>query len=315
MTTFIMMVGLVGSGKSTKAQKLAEEYNANIYSSDAIREELSGDINNQDINDLVFKTLHKRVKEDLQNGKNCIYDATNISYKKRMAFLRELKNIPCAKICVLMATPYQECLKHNASRDRVVPEEVIERMYKNFNIPFFYEGWNQIIVDYGEKEYHGYYGYPTSLMELTMGFDQNNKHHTLSLGEHLRSTAHNLPCYHNEEFDIYEYALIIAAILHDGGKIFTKDFHNGKGEPTEDAHYFNHNNVGAYDSLFYNDKMIGNNDSWVWLYISVLIMWHMQPYFWEKDNNEKLHCKYRNLWGEELYQNIMKLHEADKKAH
>ena len=315
MTTFIMMVGLVGSGKSTQAQKLSEEYDANIHSSDAIREELSGDINNQDINDVVFKTLHTRIKEDLRNGKNCIYDATNINYKKRMAFLRELTSIPCEKICVLMATPYQECLKNNANRERVVPEEVIERMYKNFNIPFFYEGWNQIIVEYGKEEYHGCYGYPTSLMELTMSFDQNNKHHTLSLGEHLRNTAHNLPCYHNEGFDIYKYALIIAAILHDGGKIFTKDFHNGKGEPTEDAHYFNHNNVGAYDSLFYNDKMIGTNDSWVWLYISVLIMWHMQPYFWEKDNNEKLHNKYRKLWGEDLYSDIMKLHAADKNAH
>lgn len=315
MTTFIMMVGLPGSGKSYKANRLAEEYSANIHSSDSIREELSGDINNQDINDLVFKTLHNRIKEDLRNGKNCIYDACNISYKRRMAFLQELKNIPCEKICVLMATPYKECLKNNAGRERVVPEEILERMYKNFNIPFFYEGWNQIMVDYGKEEYHGYYGYPTSLMELTMNFDQDNKHHTLSLGEHLRSTAHNLPCYHNEGFDIYEYALIIAAILHDGGKIFTKDFHNGKGEPTEDAHYFNHNNVGAYDSLFYNDKMIGTNDSWVWLYISVLIMWHMQPYFWEKDNNEKQHDKYRKLWGEELYSDIMKLHEADLHAH
>lgn len=311
----IMMIGLPGSGKSYRAKILAEEYDANVHSSDSIREELSGDIDNQDINDLVFRTLHNRIKEDLQNGKNCIYDATNISYKKRMAFLQELQSIPCEKICILMATPYKECLKNNSNRDRVVPEEVIERMYKNFNIPFFYEGWNQITVEYGKEEYHGYYGYPTSLMELTMSFDQNNKHHTLSLGEHLRNTAHNLPCYHNEGFDIYEYALIIAAILHDGGKIFTKDFRNGKGEPTEDAHYFNHHNVGAYDSLFYNDKAIGTNDSWVWLYISVLIMWHMQPYFWEKDNNERQHNKYRKLWGEKLHSDIMKLHEADKKAH
>ena len=315
MNKFICMVGLPASGKSTYAQILSDQYNAIICSSDRIREELFNDVNDQSHNADVFKELYKRIKDGLQNGQNVIMDSTNISYKRRMAFIQELKNIPCEKICVLMATPYKECLKNNANRDRVVPEEVIERMYKNFNIPFFYEGWNQIIVEYGKSEYHGYYGYPTSLMELTMNFDQNNKHHTLSLGEHLRSTAHNLPCYHNEGFDIYEYALIIAAILHDGGKIFTKDFHNGKGEPTEDAHYFNHNNVGAYDSLFYTDKMIGSNDSWVWLYISILIMWHMQPYFWEKDNNEKLHNKYRKLWGEELYADIMKLHTADKNAH
>lgn len=315
MNKFICMVGLPASGKSTYAQALSEQYNATICSSDHIREELFNDVNDQSHNADVFKELYRRIKNYLQNGQSVIMDSTNISYKRRMALLQELKNIPCEKICVLMATPYQECLKNNANRERVVPEEVIERMYKNFNIPFFYEGWNQIMVEYGKEEYHGYYGYPTSLMELTMSFDQNNKHHTLSLGEHLRNTAHNLPCYHNEGFDIYEYALIIAAILHDGGKIFTKDFHNGKGEPTEDAHYFNHNNVGAYDSLFYNDKMIGTNDSWIWLYISVLIMWHMQPYFWERDNNEKLHNKYRKLWGEDLYSDIIKLHEADLNAH
>ena len=45
--TFTMMVGLVGSGKSTYAKQLAEETNAIICSSDAIREELCGDENSQ----------------------------------------------------------------------------------------------------------------------------------------------------------------------------------------------------------------------------------------------------------------------------
>ena len=133
-----VMVGLPGSGKSYKAKELVEQYDANIHSSDAIREELTGDINNQDINDLVFKTLHNRIKEDLRNGKNCIYDACNISYKRRMAFLQELKNIPCEKYCVLMVTPYEECLNNNNNRDRVVPNGVIERMYRTFDIPWYY---------------------------------------------------------------------------------------------------------------------------------------------------------------------------------
>jgi hypothetical protein len=49
--------------------------------------------------------------------------------------------------------------------------------------------------------------------------------------------------------------------------------------------------------------------------MAVLIRWHMQPYFWEKDNNTKSQNKYRRLWGEELYNDIMLLHEADKVAH
>ena len=59
---FIMLVGLPGSGKSTLIKRY-KEYK--VHSSDDIREELTGDVNRQDINNLVFKALHKRVKEDL----------------------------------------------------------------------------------------------------------------------------------------------------------------------------------------------------------------------------------------------------------
>ena len=80
-----MMVGLPGSGKSTYAKQLSEETNAVICSSDTIREELYGDENSQDNNDEVFKILHSRIKENLKNGKNVIYDATNINSKRRKA--------------------------------------------------------------------------------------------------------------------------------------------------------------------------------------------------------------------------------------
>ena len=59
---FTMIVGIVGSGKSTYAKQLAEEINAIICSSDAIREELCGDENSQDNNDEVFKILHSKTK-------------------------------------------------------------------------------------------------------------------------------------------------------------------------------------------------------------------------------------------------------------
>jgi predicted kinase len=306
--TMIMMCGLVGSGKSYEAKKLAKKYDAHIHSSDDIRKELSGDINNQDINDLVFKTLHNRIKEDLLNGKNCIYDACNISYKRRMSFLQELKNIPCEKLCVLMATPYEECLKNNLHRDRVVPEYVIERMYRNFDIPWYYEGWDDIVGIYNSYNEDGavYYGSPLNMYHRYKHFNQNNLHHNLTLGEHCGEVSAAL--------DNTTPTLKTAGLLHDCGKPFCKTFVNGKGEVTEQAHYYNHEKVGSYNSLFYD---VGGflNPFINPLYIAVIIRWHMQPYFWEKDNNEKQHSKYRKLWGEELYSDIMKLHEADKNAH
>ena len=301
---FTMLVGLPGSGKSFKAQEFSQEYNATIFSSDALREELFNDVNHQADNTTLFNELHKRIKDCLKNGNNAIYDATNINYKQRMAFLAELKNIPCEKICVLMATPYEECIKRNAERERKVPEKVITRMYRQFDIPWYYEGWDRIEIEYGE--YENCFGWSWDWIEKVDAYNQHNSHHNLTLGEHCRQALRYID--RQAKPIVMSSELRRAALLHDCGKVFTKTFINSKGEVTEQAHYYNHERCGSYDSLFYEIACSS-------LYVAVLIRWHMQPYFWEKDNNEKSHNKYKKLWGEELYNDIMLLHEADKLAH
>lgn len=304
--TFVMMCGLVGSGKTVKAQELAKQYDATVFSSDSLREELFGDVNEQSRNQELFTELHKRIKDCLREGKSAIYDATNIDYKKRMSFLAELKKIPCEKICVLMATPYEECLKRNAERERKVPKYVIERMYRSFDVPWYYEGWDDIQVEYGK--YENYFGWVWDWIEKADEYDQKNSHHALTLGEHCRQTMRNVDKLCAERRPVMSTEMRYSALIHDAGKMFTQTFKNSKGEVTEQAHYYNHERVGSYDSLFYEIPCSN-------LYVSTLIRWHMQPYFWEKDNNEKLQNKYRKLWGEKLYQDIMALHAADKEAH
>lgn len=307
--TFIMMVGLPCSGKSTYAEKLSKEYNAVVHSSDALREELTGDINNQDNNELVFQTLHKRIKEDLQNGTSCIYDACQVSRKSRMSFLQQLNKIPCRKICVLMATRYRYCIERGRTRERTVPGYVIERMHKKFDPPYWYEGWDDIQIIYEENSKDSL-GLPVHWLETVKDFDQDNTHHSLTLGEHCEKTWDYI-CRNYDDYDTDEFhSLRIAAILHDNGKCCTKAYKNSKGEITDEAHYYTHEHTGSYNCLFY--KMLCNP-----LDVAVLIRWHMQPYFWEKDaeNGEKTMNKYKKLWGEELFNNIMRLHEADKKAH
>lgn len=307
MPTLIMMCGLPASGKSTLAKKLAVEYKTTIFSSDALRAEWYGDESIQGDNAKLFTELHRRIKNCLREGDSAIYDATNINYKQRMAFLAELKNIPCEKTCIVVATPYEECLKRNAQRERKVPEHVIKRMYMQFDIPWYFEGWDQIEVEYGE--YENSFGWYLDWLESVDDFDQCNSHHELTLGGHCRQTKKNVDklCEEYQGF-VMSGELRNAAILHDCGKVFTKTFRNSKGEVTEQAHYYNHERVGSYDSLFY--EMACSK-----LYVSTLIRWHMQPYFWEKDDNEKLHEKYKTLWGENLYRDIMLLHSADKSAH
>lgn len=298
--SLICLVGLPASGKSTYAIQLAERRsNTVICSSDGIRKELCGDESSQDKNKEVFELLHKRIKQYLKDGTDVIYDATNINSKRRRAFLSELKNIPCVKVCVVIATPFEECCKRNALRDRVVPYEVIERMYKNWNTPYWFEGWDGISIN---SRSLGRNNSVHDWIKNHMNFNQDNPHHTLSLGGHCAKVGEIL-----EDDALLHYA----GLLHDCGKPFTKSFINSKGEETNVAHYYEHHCTGAYDSLFFEYPTDINK-----LDISILINLHMIPYFWERDiNGEKTRLKYKKLWGEELYNNVMKVHDADKVAH
>ena len=50
----------------------------------------------------------------------------------------------------MVATPYEDCLIRNAQRERKVPEEVIKRMYYNFYVPQYFEGFNDIQIIHNE---------------------------------------------------------------------------------------------------------------------------------------------------------------------
>ena len=307
--TLIMMVGLVGSGKSTYAKQLAEEMTATVFSSDELREEMFGDVDNQENNQKLFQELHKRIKECLKSGNNAIYDATNISSKRRRGFLSELKNIDCIKECFIMATPYEQCLENNRNRDRVVPEWVINKMYHSFNTPAYFEGFDFIYMHYWANSRNDVD--ITSFISKCIRYNQNNPHHSLTLGEHMLKAWEN---YRNMNGCIRinqdtEYA----CLLHDCGKLSTKTFINLKGQHSDIAHYYSHDNCGAYDALFFKYPKYVNIE-----YVSLLINLHMRPYVFEKEErngNYKLRNKYRKLWGDELYNDIMALHEADKAAH
>lgn len=313
---FRMVVGLPGSGKSTFIQEMVNGSSndlVHIHSSDSIRRELLGDVNDQSSNSLVFDTLHKRVKDDLKNGISCWYDATNIHKKYRKAFLESLKNIDCKKECCFIATPIEECIKRDKERDRVVGEDVINRMYQNIDIPARREGWDNVFLCY-ENGYRGYYSTEALFRDLKK-IPQNNPHHTLTIGNHCIKAYEEMgkicereKWLSREDKDI----LSVAAFLHDIGKEKTATYYNKKGEKTDMCHYYNHEKVGAYDSLFL-DIWEGNADyGYFILKVADLIQLHMKLY--SNPESEKYKRKLENRLGEKQYNLLVLLNEADKSA-
>lgn len=309
---FFMMVGLPGSGKSVQAQYISKRFSANIHSSDSIREELFGDPRIQDNHDLVFKILHDRVKEDLHNSKCTIYDATNINYKRRKAFLQELSKIDCWKVCVLMATPYFVCIERNKDRNAVVPESVIKKMLMNFWVPQNYEGWDDIVImqdcDYPNGNIKDLFNY--SSLDYSVGInsiEQDNIHHTLTVGHHCLLTRAII----EQSYPDFPDEVYMAALLHDIGKPFTKTFIDSKGNDSEQAHYYQHHLVGAYMSLHYVPKTYTDAQR---LRVANIIQWHMRPFDIEKaPDSNKLNKKFKELVGRD-YDAIYAVHYADIKA-
>lgn len=303
MNRLFMMTGIPASGKTSLAEQIAKSEGAEIVSSDNIRKELYGNENIQGDSNEVFKTVENRIINGLKNNKNMIYDATNINYKRRMAFLQKIRKLKIERIAIMVATPYEQCLIRNSQRERQVPEEVIKRMYFNFYVPQYFEGWDDIQIKY-TNNYMFFFG---DLEDI----EQDNPHHKLTVLEHCKKTEEIL----NKQNGQLSISINFAGRLHDIGKLKTKTFINSKGEKTDIANFYNHEKVSAYDSLFHvnlRSRIEMMKDEEFVLETIKLIQWHMLP--WTK-MSEKTEQKYKKLLGENFWNDLMILHKADEEAH
>lgn len=291
-TELVMLVGLPASGKSTVAKQYAE-LGFKVYSSDAMRKELYGDEEDQSNPTLVFETLHRRVVASLRAGDSCVIDATNLAMKKRMAFLRKIEMIECKKTCVIVWARYETCLERDAKRSRHVGEAVLKRMYNQYQSPAMWEGWDEIkflpTEDVPKRT-------PIEVAQSLRGFDQENKHHSLSLGDHMIKASE---CPHKMPAAVRELALV-----HDMGKPQTKFF---KDNGDTNAHYYCHDHVGAYDSFMVKFRFIDNVTA------AAVITYHMYPYLWKGDM--KMKKKFKKMWDIKFRAYIRLLHLADEYGH
>ena len=283
-------VGISGSGKTYKAYEMHSE-DAVIIDSDQTREKLFGDATCQDQNARVFEHMYRETYECLLRGVSVCYVATNLSAKRRISFLKNIHTrfpgLEC--ICYVINTPIETCYKRNSDRTRIVPDYVIGRQIQSFQIPCEAEGWSRIeIIDNfsASEEYREY-----TVMRIMKFGSQQNKHHSLSLFDHCTV------CGRLAEEKGYGDTLQQAAYIHDYGKIYTGVRWPDKDD---DLHYPNHAQVGAYLAL-----NMGYS-----LYVAQLVGAHMYPYTSEHEQEV-----WRVRFGEELWNDVLKLHKLDVEAH
>ena len=142
MTKVYVMCGLPGSGKTTIARQIAADLDAVVISSDSIREELYGDESVQGNPSVVFDTLYSRAHAAIDDNLSVILDATNVKKRDRARVFKEFPDNEIAAFVI--NTPVEVCKQRNGERERVVPEYVIDRMAKNFELPTREEGFVKI---------------------------------------------------------------------------------------------------------------------------------------------------------------------------
>lgn len=297
--TLILLCGLPASGKSTYAEYFKSN-NTIILSSDKLRGELYGNINDVEHNEQVFKELYKRAKKYLLADKNVIIDATNITVKSRRKALSHFKDIDCFTQCKVFAIPYKECLARNKQRNKEVPNEAIKRMYSNFQVPFYEEGFDRIDI-IREADYFTFQDMLSS--HKFQKFNQKTLHHKYDLFTHSKLVFSELS--KNDIVNTKNIRYIFqTCMLHDYGKLDTQEFKEGD----ENAHYYNHANVGCYNIMCDLRPEVNYIDDLNMLFV---INYHMLPFDW---NTEKTQSKWKNIFGEEKFNLLVEFNKADKIA-
>ena len=292
--SLVVMFGIPGCGKSYAASKLAERTGATVVSSDAIREEIYGTAECQDNPDKVFAILKQRTAELLKAGESVIIDATSLIRKYRVSNLSTYTGLFKQAILIVCATELEIVLRQNEQRDRHVPQDVIERMYRTMSFPREDEGWSEIYLlqhPDNKKSLEDY-------LQECWNINHNNPHHPCNIFYHMEACEEYI-----KKDDPENITAITAARFHDIGKPATKSrMKRTKDGWIEDkySHYLGHADISAYMMACSPDPMATSD-------IMALALFHMDHYF-NKEHMEKFTELYPHLV--DSYKELTKADEA-----
>jgi predicted kinase len=139
----VLAIGLPGSGKTSWFKRRG----VTPLSSDLLRTILFDNITEQRYQGLVFGTLRSLLRARLIARMPWNYvDATNLSPKERAGWIKMAREFGFEVHAVFFDVPVEVCMERNRRRDRMVPEDVMQRMAQKLRPPSFDEGFTKIIV-------------------------------------------------------------------------------------------------------------------------------------------------------------------------
>lgn len=150
-----LMIGIQGSGKSTFANKLSNDNNIMIVSTDRVRQ-----LNPTWPEENIWPEVYRLTAELIKKGKDVIFDATNITPKVRERFLNNVlthfddyskENLPFEYIGYFFDVDPKICFdrvsKRNSDPNELyLPPEVVFSYYERLVEPTYNEYFTLIYI-------------------------------------------------------------------------------------------------------------------------------------------------------------------------
>lgn len=135
-----ILVGAPGSGKSTWGKNFVTNNPGVVrLCPDEFRAKFGTGEGDQTVSAKAFAATREGMENALASGKDVLIDATSMHHKSRKDFLTISKKYNATKIAVVFEATRETLIERNRKRGeeggRVVPDDVIDRMLGNYQVP------------------------------------------------------------------------------------------------------------------------------------------------------------------------------------